>query len=538
MKGLRLMQEQSRLDSKALPDSVVSQFRKTGSLELTAGQLDISAYKVRKILITAGEWSSPFSEQVEQMKKSGMTIANIAEKLDVSANLVSAYLPYEKVIYNVPDRTLVAGRSDRYRKRIRIAATRADNLRKRSSQADRLEMGENKPEGESAMKRSLASQPADSLSVKTADQPIRLRLVLSDPYLDEDEQRILKLFGESSTGTAISRDVLIPADMTLHALHYAIQRLFGWQNSHLRSFELPDEVFDRLTEGTVKGWIRLIGILFRFTMEEDDRFWDDNYASGSVNTWLKKKYTGPYKFHGNSEQDAYAHKAIQDFIRRHKVVAVHAGFDSPETEAVRKNSNRNAPYKPVILRKAPVEDLTLKELNDSIIMEEGQNSLMERLLVRDILAPKGHPLACKEDLFQSLDSVVPENERPSHSVVPNRPGPVANPPIIPITDTLYYEYDFGDGWRIEITRLDDFADLMKAGRLPASELANAENTVIHDRKPVLIAWDGLRVLDDVGGLSGFVNFLRTIHEDPDMDERISTLDWASSLGWSKRKVTL
>ena len=239
------MKESSRLERSALQDSVVAHFRKTESLEATADLLNISAYKVRKILITTGEWSSPFSEQVAAMKKSGMSIASIAETLNASANLVSAYLPYEKAIYNVPDRTHVANRSDRYRKRIRIAADRADNLRKLSNHADRFEIEVNGSEGESAMKNTQAAQLAGSMSNAAAEHPIKLRLVLSDPYLDEDDQRILRQYGDSSTGTTISRELLIPADMTLHALHYVIQRLFGWQNSHLRSFELPEEVFDR-----------------------------------------------------------------------------------------------------------------------------------------------------------------------------------------------------------------------------------------------------------------------------------------------------
>ena len=387
------------------------------------------------------------------------------------------------------------------------------------------------------MKNTQAAQLAGSMSNAAAEHPIKLRLVLSDPYLDEDDQRILRQYGDSSTGTTISRELLIPADMTLHALHYVIQRLFGWQNSHLRSFELPEEVFDRLTDGTVKGWIRFVGILFRFTMEVDDLFWDDNYTAGSFNTWLKKKYTGPYLFHGMSEKYAVVQQAIQDFKQRFKMVSVKAGFDSAEMEAKGKNKKPNEPWQPVVLRKAPVEDLTLKELNDSIMMEEGQNVLMEKLMVRDVLAPQGHPLASKDDLLQLMEGDLPENDRPSQQAARKGPFLAANPPVKPITETIIYNYDFGDGWQIEITRIDDLADDKETDRLSAAELANAESIVAQGR-PVLLAWDGLRVLDDVGGLSGYVDFLRTINEDPNKEERINTLDWASSLGWSKRKVSL
>src|SRR5690554_2181343 len=124
--------------------------------------------------------------------------------------------------------------------------------------------------------------------------PIRLHLSLSTTHLSNDNKRMLKRYGESWSGESITRDILIPSDMTLHHLHYAIQKLFGWQNSHLREFYLPNETFEALTGGTVKGWSQLVGILFQPpSYFEGDFFWDDDYEKGSISTWLRKKYTGP-----------------------------------------------------------------------------------------------------------------------------------------------------------------------------------------------------------------------------------------------------
>ncbi len=69
--------------------------------------------------------------------------------------------------------------------------------------------------------------------------PVRLHLELRSDYLSDYHKRMLRRYGESSTGESITRDILIPSDMPLHNLHYAMQKLFGWQNSHLRSFYLP-----------------------------------------------------------------------------------------------------------------------------------------------------------------------------------------------------------------------------------------------------------------------------------------------------------
>jgi hypothetical protein len=135
-------------------------------------------------------------------------------------------------------------------------------------------LGENLEEKESAC------------SIKTGG-PIRLHMKLHNEWLGEDEQRILKKYGRSSTGNSIERDILIPHDMTLHGLHYAILRLYGWQNGHLHSFHLPEDVYQKLTNNTVRGWGKLIGVLFQ-TVYPDNvwkaRYGDDDYEHGSINT--------------------------------------------------------------------------------------------------------------------------------------------------------------------------------------------------------------------------------------------------------------
>ena len=135
--------------------------------------------------------------------------------------------------------------------------------------------------------------------VKIGGEPIRLCLKLESDWLDEDDQRILRKYGRSSNGNTIERDILIPPDMTLHNLHYAIQRLYGWQNSHLHSYRLPEETYNKLTNNTVCGWGNLVGVLFQTVYPEDVwhiRCGDDDYVSGSFKAWLRKKYTGPYRY--------------------------------------------------------------------------------------------------------------------------------------------------------------------------------------------------------------------------------------------------
>lgn len=130
---------------------------------------------------------------------------------------------------------------------------------------------------------------------------LKLHTELAMDGIDANELSMLKKHGLVNQN--ISRDILIPEDMTLHALHYALNRLYGWQNSHLHHFELPESVFDSLTRNRFMTWKNLCGVYFRYPHEDyDDLYWDDDADdTASVNTWLRKKYTGPYRYLGNTE---------------------------------------------------------------------------------------------------------------------------------------------------------------------------------------------------------------------------------------------
>lgn len=111
----------------------------------------------------------------------------------------------------------------------------------------------------------------------------------------EDTTYVLKTYGQVKYGDTISRDVIVPDDMPLWALHYMMQKCFGWQNSHLHQFELPREQFERITDGNAGAYAALMGVIFRSPwMDENEEFWNDDYESGSFKTWIRRKYSGPY----------------------------------------------------------------------------------------------------------------------------------------------------------------------------------------------------------------------------------------------------
>lgn len=164
-------------------------------------------------------------------------------------------------------------------------------------------------------------------SIKYEITPVRLHLELKDDYLSDYQKRMLIRYGESISGVSITRDILIPSDMPLHNLHYTIQKLFGWQNSHLRSFYLPEQIYNELTGSTVKGWTDLVGILFQPPSEaEHDVFWDDDYERGSFKVWLKKKYIGPYIYGGAMEHPEVARQDVQELLEHFKMIEVRESF--------------------------------------------------------------------------------------------------------------------------------------------------------------------------------------------------------------------
>lgn len=338
-------------------------------------------------------------------------------------------------------------------------------------------------------------------SIKNEITPVRLHLELKDNYLSDYQKRMLKRYGESISGDSITRDILIPSDMPLHNLHYTIQKLFGWQNSHLRSFYLPEQIYSRLTGGTVKGWSYLVGILFQPPSEgEEDIFWDDDYEKGSFKVWLRKKYTGPYIYGGTMEYPEIARRDVQELLERFRMLEVRESFSD-----YMKRAERDENTEMRVIKKAPLIDLTLEEMNSSLMLDGGTESLLERLEVNKVIAAQDQDINSEE--------------------------------LFPVTKELIYNYDFGDNWIIKITKYKDCEDLLKQNIIDEYELEEAEDIVLDNHKPVCINKVGISVLDDVGGLSGFADFLGIIYEGEDKEEASSARAWAKSLGWSASKIS-
>lgn len=514
-----------------------SKGREENSIRAVATKLGLSRTKVRKILVTLGVIQSPITETAKKLKEQGMSLIDIADKLGVSIATVSTYLPYDTVIYNGEAKSPNAVRIDRYRERLKnVADTQVHHTERKNIEGD------------------------TDMDIKEQKFKVyKLHLELDTEGADFEA---LKKYGKVKNG--ITRDVLVPADMTLHALHYVIQRLFGWQNSHLHHFELTENVFLKFTDNSFMKWSDYCGIYFRFPSDDmDDIYWDDDYNGDvSVKTWFRRKYSAIYQYHGISEHFMEARYELNEFISENKTIRVAPPFDEWMNMSEKEKKT---------VRIKNIEDVTCEEIDFSF--ENGDTAeLLERLSISELLTEKSIETA--PDVTEAFEryQVSLSKFKKLHNQMINgndidywKTMTKLDGKALPITNELLYQYDYGDGWEVKITLTDEYysddtwehmhngltvvpitdedsyddqTPFYRNGEPVEGELHDQICTVVAYRKPLCIAADGLPVLDDVGGIGGFCGMLLGLHSKPcggyPYENAEETKVWAAGMGWTGR----
>lgn len=90
------------------------------SLRAVGKAHNLTPLKVRKILITGGAYSTELSNEIADLYKDGKTVSEIAALLNTTVANVNSYLPYERIIYKMEEKSVEADRQQRYRDRLRI----------------------------------------------------------------------------------------------------------------------------------------------------------------------------------------------------------------------------------------------------------------------------------------------------------------------------------------------------------------------------------------------------------------------------------
>lgn len=322
---------------------------------------------------------------------------------------------------------------------------------------------------------------------------------------------------------------------------------------------MTDEAFQRLTggkndtdkygminyDGKFVDWIKYCGVYFRYPTEEyEDIYWDDDYEEGvSFKTWLRRKYTGPYKYGGEWEHYHQANAAAKDILKRFPTIDVVDLIHNSKPIAGNLgaiNEKRNT----IPMREATIQDFQYG-------FDGSLDELLERIPVVNLLLPNG--MIIDEKIYERVAEICEEQKITLMEL-----------PVMPVTDEIIYAYDYGDGWEVSIKMTDcyytkDSWDTMtesKSDRFfipPIKEKAVIEDqmaynlndeyvgeelsktiaTVAIKKKPICIALDGLSVMDDVGGVHGYIDFLMEsrLSLPPERDE---IREWAKGMGWNGR----
>ncbi|MCD8119480.1 MAG: plasmid pRiA4b ORF-3 family protein [Lachnospiraceae bacterium] len=153
----------------------------------------------------------------------------------------------------------------------------------------------------------------------------------------------------------ISRDILVPGNMTLRALHFAIQRVFGLMDQHHHNFALTEEDFASVTAGRLGGYLDLCGILFRFPdIWPGDAIRTEEYdARKSYKAWERKKYCAPFQADSIGDTWFANVREREKFVREHPDLKDDDFLDDLMTE-------HKLPF--VQAENFLAEDLTLEDL--------------------------------------------------------------------------------------------------------------------------------------------------------------------------------
>ena len=98
------------------------------SLSEVARQLGTTTIRARKMLITAGYYTTKASRRIQELHDSGANMQEIIAATGMKEASIYCYLPYSKGVYNLADPTLCAEQNRLFRKRKAACVTLGEHL--------------------------------------------------------------------------------------------------------------------------------------------------------------------------------------------------------------------------------------------------------------------------------------------------------------------------------------------------------------------------------------------------------------------------
>ncbi len=377
--------------------------------------------------------------------------------------------------------------------------------------------------------------------------------------IDEEKSSILCQYGDVKHGRSISRDIVVPEDMPLYALHFVIQRLFGWRNQQRHRYFIPMERARMLCHDNASMWSCMVGLIFRSPlMSIENEFWMNDYTGGGYKYWFRKKYTGPYLSKNQSEGFIPCQEQMNELNMMGKNLVYYATDDHgeeyisricPEMEIEEGSLSTQPdgkPYtriEPVLFEEMSVDELCVYYKNDPI-------SLIERLPISSVIASGNMHLSDQLTRAEQEESEICETGEEMYAFARKyinniidayEDTPERQVCPLPFTDVLYYRYGKDNGWTVKITASENCPDLMDRITQDDLDLANLKCRATY--RPVLIAKDGWPVFDMEGGLQEYCFFLTSIQPNLDsmtLEDRVGAkrqchdqLERAKKCGWQR-----
>ena len=420
---------------------------------------------------------------------------------------------------------------------------------------------------------------------------LRVHITLRIP--DKETQEKLTRYAGVKRGGSISRDLLVPANMPLSALHCAIQRAVGFYDSHTYGFNIYQEDAEKIVGASFENLLALQGIIFT----EGEKgfgvpFNMDRFFGGYVD--FRQKYVGPYTYEGDLLKDcqevrkeykmdqvyyhlSYVHEKAakdpqnqyMDSMRGTYFTKESLGFDPTTVPYVEWEDQNMWPTKLIRCKEKDKNAMkaTAVKLGDMDLaggLELVNYSLIDiikRLPLNCAIAPAEDGLTYDVDYKKIAKT--PELVQPQMYTQEEINAAInAKKQLLPkpFVDIMLYRYDFGDGWSFDVTTSRGCSDLLKDGVIDEKTLGKAITKVQKKLYPVMIAADGDMLIEDVGGVYGYSDFMEFMdfpadlvvregsspsrypmyspendgddYSEKDMT-RSESLEWALDQGWHK-----
>lgn len=408
----------------------------------------------------------------------------------------------------------------------------------------------------------------------TGNRALRLTATIDTEGLSPSDLELLERHADAPQGR-IQREFLVPERMRLHNLHYALQQSFGWHNTRMHAFSLPQEAFERITANRFTDWALLVGIYFRFPDAPPDSYYhgDMHPDDSNYRAWMRRRYSGPYDW----DIGAFFEHLVSAKLLLQPYLVKDAGGEDEEEEAEAEEVDQQVFHEEVagirrlIAQIEDVRNLTVSEAQQ--LFHGNMNELLERIPVGELLIPETVEMPGQREIDRLIGNgevafalgqhytypITVELAERAYQYHDNR-APLdvleiqdryertmtqTDLPVQPAANGLRYVYDPGHNWAINIECIeryempdyvpgmynDDWPIQDSQGRkVDTATYAMAHHVIVNNR-PVVLTAQGTNVPADISGLIDFLHFLRR-YTGADPRVRAEAVAWARGRGWN------